>query len=205
MRISRSHESLLAWTNNPVNSFVSNGMMSTMDLTAGDVSIRPLHPSILGQEYAFQVTTPTGSKYYTCSSAAERDSWVYAFRQAIRPRADEVRRRENSLKIWILEGKGMPSSGKHSNKRYFCELYLDDVLYARTCGKPRGEMLFWGEHFEFTQLPNCVQLITVVFFREGDKKRKKERNTCIGMFTCIFSGKPDKKISHFFHLISTFF
>ncbi|CAL8143768.1 unnamed protein product [Orchesella dallaii] len=182
MRISRSHESLLAWTNNPVNSFVSNGMMSTMDLTAGDVSIRPLHPSILGQEHAFQVTTPTGSKYYTCSSAAERDSWVYAFRQAIRPRADEVRRRENALKIWILEGKGIPggSSGKHSSKRYFCELYLDDVLYARTCGKQRGDMLFWGEHFEFTQLPNCVQLITVVFFREGDKKRKKERNTCIG-------------------------
>ncbi|CAG7716457.1 unnamed protein product [Allacma fusca] len=179
LRTSRSHESLLAWTNNP-NNFVNNGMMSTVDLTAGDVVIRTLHPSILGQDFAFQVITPSGSKYYSCSSGPERDAWVHALRQAIKPHSDEIRRQESSLKLWILEAKGMPGgSGKHS-KRFFCELYLDDVLYARTCAKPRGEMLFWGEHFEFSQLPNCVQLITVVFFREGDKKRKKERNTCIG-------------------------
>ena len=154
--------------------------MSTVDLTAGDVLIRTLHPSILGQDFAFQVITPSGSKYYSCSSGPERDAWVHALRQAIKPHSDEIRRQESSLKLWILEAKGVAGgSGKHS-KRYFCELYLDDVLYARTCAKPRGEMLFWGEHFEFSQLPNCVQLITVVFFREGDKKRKKERNTCIG-------------------------
>lgn len=111
-----------------------------------------------------------------------RDSWVHALRQAIKPHVDEIRRIDNSLKIWILEAKGVGGgSGKHSSsKRYFCELYLDEVLYARTCGKPRADMLFWGEHFEFTQLPNCVQHITIIFFREGDKKRKKDRNTCIG-------------------------
>jgi RAS protein activator-like 2 len=170
-----------------MNNFVNNGMMSTMDLTAGDVTIRPLHPSILGQEYGFQVITPsTGSKYYSCSSQPERDAWVHALTQAIKPHADEVRRLENSLKIWILEGKGLVGgSGKGTVKKYFCELYLDDTLYARTSAKPRGEMLFWGEHFEFTQLPNCVQDITVVFFREGDKKRKKERNTCIGESSSI--------------------
>jgi hypothetical protein len=43
-------------------------------------------------------------------------------------------------------------------------------------------MLFWGENFEFSQLPNCIQTITVVLFREGDKKKKKkERNTCLGI------------------------
>jgi RAS protein activator-like 2 len=154
--------------------------MSTLDLAGGNVTIRPLHTSVLGQDFAFQISTPVGSKYYLCSSAAERDSWVYALRQAIKPHADEIRRQDNSLKIWILEAKGIAGTGKSSSKRYFCELYLDDVLYARTCGKPKGEMLFWGEHFEFPQLPSCVQLITVVLFREGDKKKKKERNTCVG-------------------------
>ena len=84
--------------------------------------------------------------------------------------------------MWILEGKGLANGKQSSGKRYFCELYLDDTLYARTSSKTKGEMLFWGEHFEFAQLPNCIQLITVVFFREGDKKRKKDRNTCIGKF-----------------------
>jgi len=154
--------------------------MSTLDLAGGNVTIRPLHTSVLGQDFAFQISTPVGSKYYLCSSLAERDSWVYALRQAIKPHADEIRRQDNSLKIWILEAKGIPGTGKNSSKRYFCELYLDEVLYARTCGKPKGEMLFWGEHFEFPQLPSCVQLITVVLYREGDKKKKKERNTCIG-------------------------
>lgn len=157
--------------------------MSTMDLAGGNVTIRPLHPSILGQDFAFQISTPIGSKYYLCSSSSERDAWVYALRKAIKPHADELRRQDNSLKIWVLEAKGVAKSGSRgsgSSKKYFCELYLDEVLYARTCGKAKGELLFWGEHFEFSQLPSCVQTITVVLFREGDKKRRKERNSCIG-------------------------
>lgn len=183
LRTSRSHESLLQWTSHNLNNLLNSGMMSTLDLTAGDVSIRPMHPSLIGQDYSFQISTPCGSRHYTCSSAGERDSWIYALRTAIKPHANEARRSENSFKIWILEAKGTPGgNGKNSTKRFFCELYLDDVLYARTCGKPKGEMLFWGEHFEFIQLPNCVQQITVVLYREGDKKRKKDRNTCIGMW-----------------------
>ncbi|OXA58440.1 ras GTPase-activating protein nGAP isoform X3 [Folsomia candida] len=180
LRTSRSHESLLAWTNHSVSNLVNNGMMSTIELAGGNVTIRPLHPSVLGQDFAFQISAPVGSKYYLCSSAAERDAWVFALRQAIKPHADEIRRQDNGLKIWVLEAKGIVGTGKSSSKKYFCELYLDDTLFARTCAKTKGDMLFWGEHFEFSQLPNCVQMITVVLFREGDKKKKKERNTCLG-------------------------
>lgn len=92
--------------------------MSTLDLTAGDVTVRPIHPSILGQDFGFQVTTQsTGSKYYSCSSMPERDAWVHALRQAIKPYSDEVRRMENSLKMWILEGKGLPNGKQSSGKR----------------------------------------------------------------------------------------
>lgn len=78
-------------------------MMSTIELAGGNVTIRPLHPSVLGQDFAFQISAPVGSKYYLCSSAAERDAWVFALRQAIKPHADEIRRQDNGLKIWVLE------------------------------------------------------------------------------------------------------
>ena len=66
MRTSRSHESLL----------VTSSAMHSIDLTAADVEIKPLHSSILGQEHCFQVSTSNGSKYYSCRTAQERQKWI---------------------------------------------------------------------------------------------------------------------------------
>ncbi|KAJ9574048.1 hypothetical protein L9F63_008574, partial [Diploptera punctata] len=165
LRTSRSHESLLS----------GQSVMQTLDLGVGGVEIKPLHPSVLGREHCFQVTLPAGSpRYFSCRSADERDKWVHSLRKSVQPDQENVRRTDNSLKIWILEAKGIANK-----KRYFCELCLDKTLYARTSSKQKGEMCFWGEHFDFHNLP-LVNVINVNLFREADRKKKRDKNVLIG-------------------------
>ncbi|XP_071443559.1 ras GTPase-activating protein raskol isoform X2 [Hetaerina americana] len=192
LRSSRSHESLLS--GHPHNSML---MMHTLDLGLGllvpsagsangpamgqvptsGVEIKPLHASVLGREHCFQVTLPgaQGSpKYFSCGTAEERDKWVYSLRKAVQPDRENIRRTDNSLKIWILEAKGVANK-----KRYFCEVYLDKTLYARTSGKQKGDMCFWGEHFDFQGLPT-VNILNVHLYREADKKKKRDKSVLIG-------------------------
>ena len=85
-----------------------------------------------------------------------------------------MRRIDNSLRIWLLEAKTVTAK-----KRYFCELCLDNTLYARTSSKAKTELCFWGEQFEFNNLPT-VESIQVNLYREPDKKRKKDKNVLVG-------------------------
>ena len=85
-----------------------------------------------------------------------------------------MRRVDNSLQIWLLEAKTVTAK-----KRYFCELCLDNTLYARTSSKAKTELCFWGEQFEFNNLPT-VESIQVNLYREPDKKRKKDKNVLVG-------------------------
>ncbi|XP_067661735.1 ras GTPase-activating protein nGAP-like isoform X2 [Haliotis asinina] len=164
IRTSRSHESLLT---NPSS-------MHSIDLTAPDLEIKPLHSSVLGQDHCFQVSTSHGSKYISCRTAEERDKWIESLRRTVRPNQEECRRTDNSMKLWVIEAKNVSPK-----KRYFCEILLDKTLYARTSSKPKNDMLFWGEHFEFNNLPP-VEFITVNLFREADRKKKKDKNTLVG-------------------------
>ena len=88
-----------------------------------------------------------------------------------------MRRVDNSLQIWLLEAKTVTAK-----KRYFCELCLDNTLYARTSSKAKTELCFWGEQFEFNNLPT-VESIQVNLYREPDKKRKKDKNVLVGEWT----------------------
>lgn len=90
------------------------------------------------------------------------------------PDEEQKRRTDNSLQIWLLEVKGIPSK-----KRYFCEVCLDAVLYARTTAKLKGELCFWGAHFDLHRLP-AVNNIYVNLYREADRKKKKDKNVLIG-------------------------
>ncbi|XP_052223536.1 disabled homolog 2-interacting protein-like isoform X5 [Dreissena polymorpha] len=166
LKNSQSHESLLTSHVTPLHS---------IDLTGSDMEIRPLHSSILSQEHCLQVSTMHGRKFISCRTAEEREKWMLSLRKTANPQQENTRRCESSLKVWVQEAKNVPSK-----RRYFCEVLLDKTLYARTSIKTMGDMLFWGEQFEFNNLP-AVEYLVVNLYREGDqKKKKKEFNTLVG-------------------------
>ncbi|XP_050073346.1 ras GTPase-activating protein raskol isoform X2 [Anopheles maculipalpis] len=167
IRGSRSHESLLS----------NHTVMSTIDLSGGTgtIEVVPVHASVLGRRHCFQVRgIARGERYYSCSTRQERDLWIYSLRKAISPNKHTTRRLDNSLKMWIYEAKALPPK-----KRYFCEIYLDKTLYGRTSVKLRADLLFWGEFFDFPDVPGA-STITVNVYREADKKKKRDKHVLVG-------------------------
>ncbi|XP_058461787.1 ras GTPase-activating protein raskol isoform X3 [Malaya genurostris] len=166
LRGSRSHESLLS----------NHAVMSTIDLSCiGAIGVVPVHASVLGRRHCFQVRGgPRGERYYSCGSRQERDLWIYSLRKSIAPNAENTRRTDNSLKMWVYEAKALPPK-----KKYFCEINLDKTLYGRTSVKLRSELLFWGEYFDFPDVPD-INVITVNVYREGEKKKKRDKHALVG-------------------------
>ncbi|CAN9510785.1 unnamed protein product [Ophioblennius macclurei] len=171
--------------------------VESLDLNADTSTvIRPVHSSILGEKYCFEVINSENSQCFGCSSAAERDRWIEDLRRAAQPNKDNIERTENSLSLWVNEAKDLPPK-----RRYYCEVHLDGTLFARTSsravGKPAsrsslagdsstgssggqgaggglvgGCQLFWGEFFELDNLPSISQ-ISLHLFREEDPKKKR--------------------------------
>lgn len=141
----------------------------------GAVGVAPVHASVLGRRHCFQVRGgPRGERYYSCGSRQERDLWIYSLRKSIQPNAESSRRTDNSLKMWIYEAKALPPK-----KKYFCEICLDKTLYGRTSVKMKTDLLFWGEHFDFPDIPE-INVINVNVYRECEKKKKRDKHVLIG-------------------------
>ena len=74
--------------------------------------------------------------------------------------------------MWLLEAKGNPI-GTKPTKKYFCELFLNNVLHARTCAKDRRDILFWGESFDFGGV--TCQSVRVALYQETVLKKKQSK------------------------------
>ncbi len=61
-----------------------------------------------------------------------------------RPNRNHLRHLDSQLSLWVLEARNL-----QPKKRYYCEVYLNGVLYAQTCCKVMNDILFWGEPFVF--------------------------------------------------------
>ncbi|XP_074386406.1 RAS protein activator like-3 [Zonotrichia albicollis] len=126
-----------------------------LDLTGDNVIVRPVHGSLVGERFCFQVITPAGSRSFGCSSLAERDRWIEELRRTAQPNKDNCERLDLSLSLSLFEGRHLPA-----RRRLRCLLQLDGAVFARTTAKlPNDDgQLFWGELFHLAALPPASAL-----------------------------------------------
>ncbi|XP_008828232.1 RAS protein activator like-3 isoform X2 [Nannospalax galili] len=130
--------------------------LSELDLGAErDVRVWPLHHSLLGEPYCFQVTWAGGSRCFSCRSCAERDRWIEDLRRQFHTNQDNVEREETWLSVWVHEAKGLPRAAAPGVRT---ELWLDGALLARTAPRAGPGQLFWAERFHFEALPPARRL-----------------------------------------------
>jgi len=149
----------------------TQSLVDRLNLNSEDITIQPVHPSIMGQDNWFSITYTSSNttRYFSCQNPRERDEWIASLRKTLFPSEDR-RRTENSLKIWIFEVKGLSD-----RKKYFCEIHLDDKIYARTSSKKMAGMCFWGEYFSFSDLPKSVEKITILIYKDKGRARRQRK------------------------------
>ncbi|KAG5853847.1 hypothetical protein ANANG_G00030930 [Anguilla anguilla] len=129
--------------------------------------VRPVHSSILGEKYCFEVINTENNHCFGCSSAAERDRWIEDLRRAAHPNKDNCERTESSLSLWVNEAKDLPPK-----RRYYCELHLDGTLFARTSSRAVGKSASRSGQASDGGSGSSGGL-TLHLFRDEDPKKKR--------------------------------
>ena len=148
---------------------------TSVDLsTRGTLKIQVVHPSVSPRNSCFRVITETEILYMSSGSPAEMQKWAVNLNECQRPNRNHLRHLDTHLSVGIMEARNLVLK-----KRYFCEVYLNGILYAQSCCKAMSDMLFWGESFVFEELP---ALGTIVFKlqKENNGRKKKDKFTEVG-------------------------
>ena len=136
---------------------------------------------------------------------------IISLRRTLSPATEDRRRMENSLKMCVFEVKGLPDK-----KKYFCEIHVDDKIYARyapswtwiseqsfliifrTSSKKMQGMCFWGEHFTFTELPKKVEKISILIYK--DRGIRRRRNPVGRVKICVSSIQSRREVEKWYPL-----
>ncbi|PAA49647.1 hypothetical protein BOX15_Mlig002001g7 [Macrostomum lignano] len=178
LRPAQSHESLLMSPAGPQQQQPPQSQQAPQPLPMGpSTEVRGLHQSLMpglpvgSASFAISNNPDRVNRYFAAQSQEEARRWQDGLRKVSRPDLDNTRHRENSLKLWIFEAKRL-----QSKKSYFCEISLNQVLYARTSNKEKTSDSdpFWGEAFEFSNLQD-ISLLTVRVFKTQSERKKKHR------------------------------
>lgn len=86
--------------------------------------------------------------------------------------------------------------------RYFCELCLDDCLYARTSCKLKTDNVFWGERFDFSSLPSIAS-VTLHLYKDTDRKKKKDKSSYIGLVNIPVATVTGRQLVEKWYTVST--
>ena len=146
--------------------------------------------------FSITYTNSNTTRYFSCQNMRERDEWISSLRKTLMP-PDDRRRTENSLKIWIYEVKGLSN-----NKNYFCEIHVDDKIYAKTFStstkKTGSGMCFWGECFTFSELPKKVDKITILIYKDRQASTRRQRKPVGRVKICVSSIQSRREVEKWY-------
>lgn len=153
IRQTRSHDSLFSSVHNP---------------NEGKTHLKSALSNVGDQKRYSKMTSARGNTTFSCCKMLHgQDRLVDHLKKVSEINLSCPTRIDNSLNIFIMEAKGVAIS-----KRYYCEIILDSKHYGYTSSKSSSNLCFWGEHFQFQDLPS-VDTICILLYREEDKKKLK--------------------------------
>uniref|UniRef100_A0A8C7A2V2 C2 domain-containing protein n=1 Tax=Nothoprocta perdicaria TaxID=30464 RepID=A0A8C7A2V2_NOTPE len=160
--------------------------VTELDLSGDNVIVRPVHGSLVGERFCFQVITGEGSRSFGCASLAERDRWIENLRRTVQPNKDNRERVELALTLWVYEARDVPP-----RRRLRCQLHLDGALYARTTAKAAGAggELFWGELFQLAALPRARTLTLALCRDEPGRPREPVASVAVPLSELVASAR----------------
>eukprot|EP00054_Salpingoeca_dolichothecata_P023489 m.156743 g.156743 ORF g.156743 m.156743 type:complete len:1139 (-) comp24699_c0_seq7:130-3546(-) len=137
-----------------------------ISLPRGHRVVRPVDDSLFNRRHCFQLMTPARTYFLAATDSQVCQQWhhlLYQICSGRRKSRIDVCRIVKSLELRLCEAKELPKTGE-----YYCLIFLDDELQARSKSKSNTQTPFWNQDFCFDDLPRDVEVITVQVFRSAN-------------------------------------